>query len=79
MSKVTVKLNSAGIREFLKSDDVADMLNERADKVMSRLGEGYEQTTYVGKTRVNTSIKASTQESVSDQYQNNTILKALKG
>jgi hypothetical protein len=75
---VKIELNSQGIREYMKSDSVKDMLSEHAERVMSNLGDGYEQSSYDGRTRVNVSIKANTSETIQDQYQNNTILKALK-
>lgn len=78
MSKVKFKLNSAGVRELLKSQEAMAVVKSYADAVQDRAGEGYEVTTYVGKTRVNASVSAATKEARNDNYENNTLLKALR-
>lgn len=78
MSKVKFKLNGAGVRELLKSQEAMAVVKSYADAVQDRAGEGYEVTTYVGKTRVNASVSAVTKEARKDNYDNNTLLKALR-
>lgn len=78
MSKVKFKLNGAGVRELLKSQEAMAVVKSYADAVQGRAGEGYEVTTYVGKTRVNASVAAATKEARKDNYDNNTLLKALR-
>ena len=41
--------------------------------------EGYEVTTYSGRKRANASVHAETYEARKDNYDNNTLLKALGG
>ena len=79
MSKVDFKLNRAGVRELLKSQEALNVCREYANAVQSRAGEGYEVTTYVGKTRANASVHAATYEARRDNYKNNTLLKARGG
>lgn len=78
MNKVTVVLNSEGVRQLLRSDEMQNLLREKAENALASLGEGYETTAYVGKNRANASIKAVTYKAKKDNLQNNTILKALR-
>lgn len=80
MSKVDFKLNSAGVRDLLRSQEAMAVCKTYADAVLSRTGgEGYEVTTYVGVNRVNASVHAETFEARKDNAENNTLLKALGG
>ena len=79
MSKVKFELNRAGVRELLQSQEALNICKDYADAVCSRAGEGYEVTTYVGRTRANASVHAETYEARKDNYDNNTLLKALGG
>ena len=79
MSKVDFKLNRAGVRELLRSPEALSVVESYAAPVQSRAGEGYEITTHTGKNRVNASVHAETYEARKDNYENNTLLKALGG
>ena len=52
MGKLTIKLNSAGVRAMLKSPEMQAMLSERARQIADRAGSGYETDVY------NTLLKA---------------------
>jgi hypothetical protein len=77
MSKLTVKLNSQGVRELLKSQAIADACMEQANVVAGRAGEGYsvEQRDYPERTGY--VVSAETDEARTDNLKNNTLLKAL--
>ena len=77
MSNITVKLNSQGVRELLKSQAIADACREQADAVAGRAGEGYsvEQRDYPERTGY--VVSAETDEARTDNLKNNTLLKAL--
>lgn len=77
--KVTVKLNTAGVRELLKSEQMKSICAEQASKIMERAGSGYEMDTYTGKNRVNAMVTASTYQAKADNMRNNTLLKAVRG
>ena len=79
MSRVDFKLNRAGVRELLRSGEMASICREHANKVKNAAGDGYEVTTYTGRNRVNASVHAETDEARKDNYENNTVLKALGG
>ena len=77
MSKVKFELNRAGVRELMQSPEAAAVCKSYADRICSMAGDGFEVTTHVGKTRANASVYAETQEARKDNYENNTLLKAL--
>lgn len=78
MSKVRFKLDRAGVGELLKSSEMMGVCEGFASDIQRRCGEGYELTTYTGRTRVNASVFAATPEARRDNAQNNTLLKARK-
>lgn len=78
MSKFKFELNSAGVRELLNSSGMVNILQTEANKVKNKCGDGYETTTYHGKTRPNVSIKAESTKAKVDNNKHNTLLKALK-
>ena len=79
MSKVKFKLNRAGVRELLRSQEAMSVVSDYAMRVQSRCGEGYEVTYMTGKSRVNASVAAMTPEARRDNAKNNTLLKARGG
>lgn len=79
MSKVKFQLNKAGVGALLKSPEAMSVCLSYAYQIQSRAGEGYEITTYVGKSRVNAEVCATTYEARQDNYENNTLRKALGG
>lgn len=79
MANVKIVLNSSGVREMLRSDEMMAICEEHANKALSRLGDGYTVTTQKGKNRVNASIYAESYQAKKENAENNTILKALRG
>ena len=79
MAKVTIQLNSKGVREMLRSDEMKTLCEEHANKTLGKLGPGYVVTSMTGKNRVNASIYAESFEAKRENMKNNTILKALRG
>lgn len=75
--KVRIELNSEGVRELLKSAEIMAVCRGHADRIAGRAGDGYEVTTYTGKTRVNASVHAATDKAYRDNLKNNTLLKAV--
>lgn len=78
MANVKLELNREGVRELLRSSEMMDICSQLAENVAARAGDGYETSTYVGKNRVNASVKAETFRARYDNLKNNTLLKALK-
>lgn len=77
MSKVRVELNSAGIRELLRSEEMQAVLEEQAEKIAGRCGTGYSHDTYLTGGRAVASAFAETPEAIRDNLENNTILRSL--
>lgn len=77
-SNVKVVLNTSGVRELLRSNEMMTICEEQANHALNKLGPGYEVTTHIGRRRVNASIGTATYEAMRDNSQNNSILKALR-
>lgn len=77
MSK-NFKINRAGVRELLKSEEMQAILREKATDIKNRCGDGYESDHHVGKNRANAMVWANTAEAKKDNSENNTILKAVR-
>ena len=78
MAKVEFELNTAGVRELMKSSEMQAVCEKYAGSALSRLGEGYSMNTFQGRNRVNVEISADTYKARKDNLQNNTILKAVR-
>ena len=53
MANVEIELNSAGIRELLKSSEIASVCEAQAARMTRATGAEYVADVYVGRTRVN--------------------------
>lgn len=53
MDKVKIELDSAGIRELLKSTEIASVCESEAAKMTQATGVRYVADVYTGRTRVN--------------------------
>lgn len=78
MSKVRIKLHSAGVRALLRSAEMQDILKEQAAAAAARCGSGYESRVGVAKKRAVADIYPATPDACRDNYKNNTLEKALK-
>lgn len=79
MANVKFVLNRDGVRDLMKSSEMMEVCKDYANGALSRLGDGYTVTTYVGKTRVNAEVAAETFKARRENSKDNTILKALRG
>lgn len=78
MANETIKLDQAGVRKLLRSEEMKAVCKQLADNALARCGDGYEVNTHVGKNRVNAEVYAKTKAAKKDNLKNNTILKALR-
>lgn len=74
-----VVLNSRGVREMLKSDEMLQICKDHAYAACSRLGEGHEVTYRKGKKRANAEVAAVSQRAKKENLRKNTIMKAVRG
>lgn len=78
MAKVRIELNKNAVRELLQSQEMLNACSDFANRAVTMLGDGYEVTTLVGKTRVNAEIAAVSDAARSENLKSNSILKALE-
>lgn len=78
MSKITVRLNRAGVRKLLKSQEMENGLSQIAFAAQNRLGDGYEASYYTAQTRVVAEVSAESYAARKENADTNSILKALK-
>lgn len=78
MSKMKFKLNYSGVGQLLKSSEMQSVLSEKATSIRQRVGDGYDQDVYVGKSRANAMVSARTYKAKKDNLKNNTLLKAVR-
>ncbi len=78
MAKVEVIIDSAAVRDMLRSSEMMAICEERANNAVGKLGAGYSVTTMTGKNRVNASVFAETYQAKKENMENNSILKALR-
>lgn len=79
MGNVKIKLNTAGVRELLKSSEMQEACRECAEKVLARAGEGYAIEPRNYPERSGYAVKAETRQAYKDNYNNNTLIRALSG
>ena len=77
MSKMKFELDINGLRELMKSAEMQSVLISYASAVQNRAGDDY--SVYVGRTRANVSVRTDNDNAVQDNYENNTLLKAVRG
>lgn len=70
-------LRSEGVKEMLRSQEILDVCVQHATSMGAKLGEGYEVSPYVGKNRVNASVRAVSETARKDTLDNNSLLKAV--
>lgn len=78
MSKVKVKLNGAGVRELLLSDEIKRFIEDTGRNISNRAGAGYGIDTHKTATRHITNVFAEDATARKDNLQNNTLLRALQ-
>ena len=78
MTNVEIKLNSEGVQELLKSDEMQALLSELASSKVEQAGEGYEYSVKVGQRRAYANIYPASKEAYQDNLDNNTLEKVIR-
>lgn len=76
-TSVRIELNSKGIADFLKSDDVRYDIHKRVTNVADTAGPDYEAVTFVGRDRAQGIARTGSLESRRDNAENHTLLRSL--
>ena len=77
MSKVIFKLNKSGVQELLQGEDMQSVLKQAGDAVAARAGTDYACDIHVFTKRAVAHVYPNSAEAAQDNYDNNTLLKAL--
>lgn len=78
MAKVRIKLNSAGVRELLKSPEIRKVVETEAAKKAQQAGEGYSSEVHVGQKRLYANVFPATRKAARDNFENNTLEKVIR-
>lgn len=76
--KVKVKLNSDGIRQLLKSQEMRAVLEGYGEKTASSAGLGYAYSTHTTEQRAIVNVYPATKEAAKENAEENTLLMALR-
>ena len=77
MSNFRFELNTSGVAELLKSSEMYTVIQEATETVLGNTdGIGYDADVQVH-NRVVGRVWADSKETIKDNYENNTLLKAL--
>lgn len=79
MDKVRIELNQEGIRELLKSDEVSEFLQKKADAIIKKCPKGnYDTKRFIGTKKGTVLITTHDEKTFYRNMNNNEIIKALK-
>ena len=79
MNNVKIVLNDAGVKELLKSAEAQEICRSLAEQVAARAGEGYVVEPRNYPERSGYAVRPETRSAYKDNYDNNTLLRALSG
>lgn len=81
MSEVKIVLNSAGVNELLRSEEMRAIIESYAADMAESLGEGYGYETAYGSKdgRVRAFVKTLSDAAAQKNLEDNTMLKAMGG
>ena len=80
MANVEFKLDLAGLNQLMKSGEMQAILNNAANQIAGRAGDGYEvESAHPISFVAIAAVHARTQEARRDNSENNTLLKAAGG
>lgn len=79
MSKVKFELDYHGVSELMTGNDMQQLLWNITETIRSNLGEGYENRIADPGTRLIGIITAVDEKAIEEQYESNSLLKALSG
>lgn len=77
MRSVDFKLNLNGLRELMKSSGMQSHLSSAGQAVASAAGQGYGTRVHEASYVAICNVYPDSEEAVQDNYENNTLLKAL--
>lgn len=79
MSKMKFELDINGLRELMKSAEMQSCLDQAGAQVAARAGGDYGHRVHVADYVAIVNIYPDSKEAAKDNYENNTLLRALGG
>lgn len=77
MANVTIKLNTAGVRQLLQSAEIAEAVEAQAQAIKTRCSGNYEINTQQGKYRSITRVVTADKGTYYKNLKSNELLKAV--
>lgn len=77
MSRNRFTLNRAGVRELLRSEELAAACAAHAQVIRDRAGEGFSMDTHTGRNRVNAMVYADSYPARRRCLKDNRLIKAV--
>lgn len=74
---VKVKLNISEVAKLLRSSEVEEEVHNQAKRIQGRLGDRYKTDTKMMSSRVIASVYSEDPEAIRDNFNHNTLLKAV--
>ena len=74
---VIVVMNGKGVRELLRSSDVAKILRGHADRIAGRAGPGHEVEVDVGRNRARAVVITATPDAIRSEATHRTLTRAV--
>ena len=77
MTKFRFELNSKGIRQMLRSEEVRADMERRARNIAAAAGEGFEADAYVGRNRARGDVFTATVEAMRAEAEDMALTRAI--
>lgn len=77
MANVRIVLNRRGVRDILRSREVADDLRRRAERIAAAAGPGHEVEVAIGRNRARASVRTATIDAMVAEGTSRTLTRAL--
>lgn len=77
MSKARIKWRVEGFRELRLEPAVQELINDGAEAIAARAGDGYEASLLDGKNRERASVITATFDAILDNARHQTLLRSL--
>lgn len=77
MSNVRVVVKRKGVRELLKSEEIAKVCLEQAEQIKQTVGPGFKIHEKKYPERIGYAVSAESRQAIHKAYQDNVLLKAL--
>ncbi len=79
MAKMKFVLDSNGVRSLLQGAEMQGILRQLGSQKAAQAGDGYVSDVHMFTKRAVAHVYADTREAKQDNYDNNTLLKVVKG